>query len=57
MADALVESFGKQRLVSDLRPDDFAKLRDKLAKRWGPHRLKKAIQDIRSIIKHASTPT
>src|SRR5262249_34672692 len=44
---------GKTRLVTDLDPDDFAHLRNKLAKKWGPHRLKKAIQYIRSIFKHA----
>ena len=53
MAQEVVSHFGKARLVSDLDPDDFAKLRTKLAKKWGPHRLKKAIQYIRSIFKHA----
>jgi integrase len=53
MADELVAHVGKTRLVSDLGPDDFAGLRNRLAKKWGPHRLKKAIQYIRSICKHA----
>jgi integrase len=53
MAEELVAHTGKGRLVSDLRPEDFAGLRSKLAKKWGPHRLKKAIQYIRSIFKHA----
>lgn len=53
MADELVGHLGKQRLVVDLYPDDFAGLRDRLAKKWGPHRLCKAIQYIRSIFKHA----
>jgi len=53
MADELVAHLGRARLVSDLDPDDFASLRNKLAKKWGPHRLKKAIQYIRSIFKHA----
>ncbi len=53
MADELVAHLGKQRLVSDLDPDDFASLRNKLAKKWGPHRLKKAVQYIRSVFKHA----
>jgi integrase len=48
-----VRHLGKARLVSDLDADDFASLRIKLAKRWRPHRLKKAIQYIRSIFKHA----
>src|SRR5262249_51875456 len=53
MADELVSHLGKARLVADLDPDDFASLRNKLARKWGPHRLKKAIQYIRSIFKHA----
>jgi integrase len=53
MADELVSHLGKARIVADLGPDDFARIRNKLAKKWGPHRLKKAIQYIRSIFKHA----
>jgi integrase len=53
MAVELVAHLGKTRLVSDLDADDFASLRNKLAKKWGPHRLKKAVQYIRSIFKHA----
>jgi integrase len=48
-----VAHFGKQRLVADLAPDDFGKLREKFAKKWGPHLLKKSIQYVRSIFKHA----
>src|SRR5262249_30872940 len=44
MGDELVAHMGKGRLVADLDPDDFAGLRTKLARKWGPHRLKKAIQ-------------
>src|SRR5262245_59039186 len=40
MADELVAHVGKGRLVSDLRADDFASLRNKLSGKWGPHRLK-----------------
>jgi integrase len=53
MAQELVTHMGKTRLVSDLRPNDFSALRNKLARKWGPHRLKKAVQYIRSIFKHA----
>jgi integrase len=53
MAAEVLSSFGKARLVADLDPEDFSKLRAKLAKKWGPHRLKKAVQYIRSIFKHA----
>src|SRR5262245_40437084 len=35
--DEVVSAFGKSRLVPDLGPDDFAKLRDQLAQRFGPH--------------------
>jgi integrase len=52
-ADELVRHAGKARLVSDLRPDDFAGLRNKMAKKWGPHRLAVTIQHIRSVFKHA----
>jgi integrase len=52
-ADLLVESYGKQRLVTDLDPEDFASLRNKMAKKWGPHRLAKIIQYTRSVFKHA----
>lgn len=51
--DLIVGSFGKQRLASDLDPDDFAKLRNRMAKQWGPHRLAKMIQYIRCAFKHA----
>jgi hypothetical protein len=53
MADEMVAHLGKQRLVADPDPEDFASLRNKLARKWGPHRLKKAVQYIRSILKHA----
>jgi integrase len=53
MTDELIAHSGKSRLVSDLASEDFAALRKKLAKRWGPHRLKKAVKYIRSIFKHA----
>jgi integrase len=53
MADELVAHAGKTRLVSDLDPEDFAGLRNRLTKKWGPHRVRKAIQYVRSIFKHA----
>lgn len=33
-------------------PDDFAALRDKMAKRWGPTSLGNILQRVRSIFKH-----
>jgi integrase len=53
VADELVHHLGKTRIVADLDPEDFAGLRDRMAKKWGPHRLKKSIQYIRSAFKHA----
>jgi integrase len=53
VARELVRHTGKTRLVADLDPDDFAALRTKMAKKWGPYRLKKSIQYVRSIFKHA----
>jgi integrase len=53
IADEFVSHLGKRRIVSDLAPDDFAALRNRLAKKWGPVRLKNAIQYIRCICKHA----
>jgi integrase len=54
VCDLVVSQFGKARLVSDIRPDDFTPLRNKLAKRWGPLRLgTKLIQYTRSLFKYA----
>jgi integrase len=52
-ADLLVTAFGKGRLAADLGPDDFAALRDRMAKRWGPARLKAMIQRVRCVFRHA----
>ncbi|MFN0035516.1 MAG: tyrosine-type recombinase/integrase [Saprospiraceae bacterium] len=45
------DAFGRERVVSDLTADDFAALRDKLAKTKGPVALGVEIQRIRSIFK------
>ena len=52
-ADELVAQCGKSRLVSDLDPEDFTRLRDRMAAKWGLYRLAVTIQHIRSIFKHA----
>jgi integrase len=52
--DAVVAAFGKSRLVSDLDPDDFAKLRNKLARKYGPHGLGTQVQSIRSVFKYGN---
>ncbi len=51
--DQLVSHMGKTRLVADLDPQDYAALRNRMAKKWGPHRLAVTIKHIRSVIKHA----
>jgi integrase len=53
VCDLVVSSFGRSRLAADVGPDDFAGLRNKMAKTWGPHRLGKAIQFTRCLFKHA----
>jgi hypothetical protein len=54
VCDLIVQSFGVSRLVSDLRPEDFAALRNQIAKRWGPVRLDNAIQRVQSVFKLAA---
>jgi integrase len=54
VTDLLVSEFGKRRLVSDLRPDDFAALKKAMTQRWGPLRVADFIQHIRSVFKHAA---
>src|SRR5262249_34114720 len=51
VSDLTVKTFGKRRLVSNLRPDDFAALRTRMARKWGPHRLAKGVQYVRSMFK------
>jgi integrase len=51
--DLLVAEFGKHRLTADLGADDFAGLRKKMAKQWGPVRLGNTIQRVRSVFKYA----
>jgi integrase len=54
VAELLVSELGKRRLVSDLRPDDFAALKKTMTKRWGPLRVADFIQHVRSVFKHAA---
>jgi integrase len=49
--DLIVPHFGKARLVADLAPEEFAALRSKMAKKWGPVRLGNVIQRIRTVFK------
>jgi integrase len=48
----IVKVFGKFRRVEDIDADDFARLRKIMAKRWGPYRLGKFIQCIRSVFNY-----
>lgn len=50
--ERLTKAFGLTRLVDDLRPDDFDKLRADVAKQWGPVRLGNEIQRVRTIFKY-----
>jgi integrase len=45
----IADAFGRGRLVTDLRPDDFRQLRNQLAQRRGPVALGIEIQRIRSV--------
>src|SRR5262249_25739363 len=53
IGSALIRQAGKARFVADLDASDFAALRKHMAKRWGPHRILKLVQYIRSMFKHA----
>lgn len=49
----LARVFGKHRLVSDLRPEDFAELRNRLSKRLGPVALGNEITRVKVICNYA----
>jgi integrase len=51
--DEVTAAFGKGRLVSDLRPDDFTRLREKMARKWGLCRLGNTVQYVRSLFRYA----
>jgi integrase len=53
VCDLLIAHFGKSRLVADLDPDDFADLRTKMSKTWGPVTLGNVIQRMRVVVKFA----
>jgi integrase len=46
-------SFGRNRLVADLRPDDFERLRGTIAKQWGPVRLGNEITRVKGVFRYA----
>jgi integrase len=49
----LVKAFGKSKLVADLRPDDFERLRRRMAQTWGPVRLGNEINRTRVVFNYA----
>lgn len=51
--DLLIDVFGKDRAVSDLRPDDFEALYGKLAKKHGLTTLGREVTMVRSVFKYA----
>jgi integrase len=51
--DMLVAGFGKHRAVTALDPQDFTTLKNKLARKNGPHRLCTVVQVIRCAFKFA----
>jgi integrase len=53
VTDIIVEVFGKNRLVSDLRSDDFDKLRAHLSRTSGPVRLGGEVGRVRTVFKFA----
>jgi integrase len=50
----LIQQFGKQRIVVDLRPEDFAGLRRQLVARWSALTLGNFIQRVRIVFKYAA---
>jgi len=49
--DFLIASLVKQRSVGDLGPDDFANMRNRMTKKWGPVRVRDFVQRVRSVFK------
>src|SRR5262249_36494960 len=54
VTDLLVATFGARRRVDDLAADDFAGLRDRMAKQWGPVRLANSITRVKSVFKYGT---
>ena len=49
----IVSAFGNRTVVVGLRVENFAKLRTRMARKWGPRRLGKMIQCVRCVFKYA----
>jgi integrase len=50
--DRLIAKFGADRLVDELRAEDFEELRADIAKQWGPVRLGNEITRIKTVFRH-----
>jgi integrase len=53
VCDELVETFGRDRLLTDVLPGDFEKLRAKWAAKWGAERLATEINRARTVFNFA----
>jgi hypothetical protein len=53
VTDLLVKHPGKGRLAAEVRSEDFAVLRGKMAKNWGVYGLSRFVPGVHSIFKHA----
>jgi integrase len=51
--ELIVKTFGKDRLVEDLRPEDFERFKVGMPSTWGPGRRGKFVQMVRSIFRYA----
>jgi integrase len=51
--ELLTEHISSTRLVNDLGPEDFAKIRNAMMRRWGAIRVRDFVQRIRSVFKFA----
>ncbi|CAN5424205.1 hypothetical protein BH11PLA2_BH11PLA2_44040 [soil metagenome] len=51
--ESVIAELGRGRTVADLRSEDFAKLRNAMAKKYGPVSLSNRIQRVRTLFKHA----
>jgi integrase len=52
ICEKIVVTFGKNRIASDLRPEDFGNLRSEFASIHGPHRLTKDITVTKMVFRH-----
>jgi integrase len=53
MCRHLITTFGRDRLISDILPEDFERLRAEWAKSWGPTRLAAEIVRARTVFNYA----